>query len=178
MSMYGIAVEVPGGCELRFERRFAQPIERVWAALTESSEISSWFFPGTIEPRLGGVVDLLLSDGATRIASEVTAWEPPRLLEYGFHTAGRAGHSIRWELTPDEGGTRLVFTHRLPAEDDRPRNLAGWHGRLANLGRDGSRVIFASNWAADCSSGCGPRSDIKDYVVIVPGAATGSGPNR
>jgi hypothetical protein len=31
--------------------------------------------------------------------------------------------------------------------------------------RDGQRVIFASNWAAFCSSGCGTSSDIKDYVV-------------
>ena len=44
--------------------------------------------------------------------------------------------------------------------------------------RDGSRVIFASNWAADCGPGCGPGSDIKDYVVIVPGAVIGSGPKK
>ena len=35
--------------------------------------------------------------------------------------------------TPDNGGTRLVFTHVLPAEDDRPKNLAGWHVLLRNL---------------------------------------------
>jgi hypothetical protein len=31
--------------------------------------------------------------------------------------------------------------------------------------RDGRRVVFASNWAVDCGAGCGPASDIKDYVV-------------
>ena len=31
--------------------------------------------------------------------------------------------------------------------------------------RDGGRVIFASNWAQDCGSGCGSASEIKDYVV-------------
>ncbi len=30
---------------------------------------------------------------------------------------------------------------------------------------DGKRVLFASNWAQDCGSGCGSASDIKDYVV-------------
>ena len=30
---------------------------------------------------------------------------------------------------------------------------------------DGERVIFASNWAADCGAGCAPAQDIKDYVV-------------
>ena len=31
--------------------------------------------------------------------------------------------------------------------------------------RDGQRVIFASNWAEDCGTGCGASTDIKDYVV-------------
>ncbi len=31
--------------------------------------------------------------------------------------------------------------------------------------RDGQRVIFASNWATFCGTGCGASSDIKDYVV-------------
>lgn len=31
--------------------------------------------------------------------------------------------------------------------------------------RDGSRVLFASNWAQDCGLGCGAVSDIKDYVL-------------
>ena len=29
---------------------------------------------------------------------------------------------------------------------------------------DGGRVLFASNWAQDCDSGCGTATDIKDYV--------------
>lgn len=31
--------------------------------------------------------------------------------------------------------------------------------------RDGTRVLFASNWALDCGSGCGPTNDIKDYIA-------------
>ena len=31
--------------------------------------------------------------------------------------------------------------------------------------RDGRRVLFASNWMEDCDRGCGPATDIKDYVV-------------
>jgi len=29
-------------------------------------------------------------------------------------------------------------------------------------------VLFASNWAQDCDSGCGSPADIKDYVVWTP----------
>jgi K319-like protein len=37
---------------------------------------------------------------------------------------------------------------------------------------DGKRVIFASNWAQDCGSGCGSSSDIKDYVVSNAGSGS------
>jgi hypothetical protein len=37
--------------------------------------------------------------------------------------------------------------------------------------RDGQRVLFASNWAQDCGSGCGSSSDIKAYVASVQSSA-------
>src|SRR5215472_2630779 len=33
---------------------------------------------------------------------------------------------------------------------------------------DGQRVIFASNWAQDCGTGCGSSTEIKDYVISNP----------
>ena len=36
--------------------------------------------------------------------------------------------------------------------------------------RDGRRVLFASNWAADCGDSCGSPGDIKDYVAWIPDA--------
>ena len=40
---------------------------------------------------------------------------------------------------------------------------------------DGMRVIFASNWAQDCTV-CGSASDIKDYVVAITGVTDVAGP--
>ena len=40
---------------------------------------------------------------------------------------------------------------------------------------DGMRVIFASNWAQDCTA-CGSASDIKDYVVSLTGVTGIPGP--
>jgi uncharacterized protein YndB with AHSA1/START domain len=37
-----------------FERRFAHPIEVVWAAITESSHLAAWFGPTTMDGRAGG----------------------------------------------------------------------------------------------------------------------------
>ncbi len=36
--------------------------------------------------------------------------------------------------------------------------------------RDGSRVLFNSDWDQDCGTGCGSATDFKDYVVLDPGA--------
>jgi hypothetical protein len=41
---------------------------------------------------------------------------------------------------------------------------------------DGSMIAFASNWAADCGSGCGSASVIKDYVVRAGAAVTDASP--
>ncbi len=38
--------------------------------------------------------------------------------------------------------------------------------------RDGTRVLFNSDWDQDCGSGCGSATDFKDYVVLDPNAAT------
>ena len=42
--------------------------------------------------------------------------------------------------------------------------------------RDGSRILFASNWAENCGSGCGSSSDIKDYVVSLLAGSVVAGP--
>jgi hypothetical protein len=41
--------------------------------------------------------------------------------------------------------------------------------------RAGRRVLFASNWTEDCTSGCGSQTDIKAYVVSLPGSIVATG---
>jgi hypothetical protein len=41
--------------------------------------------------------------------------------------------------------------------------------------RDGTRVLFASNWAQDCGAACGDSTDIKDYIVADAAAAHPAG---
>jgi len=62
----------------------------------------------------------------------VTTFEPPRLLE----TRGDAHGVLRWQLTPEAGGTVLVFTSTVELSDEfRTRLLAGWHFHLMALAR-------------------------------------------
>lgn len=47
--------EIAGGVELRFERRLAHPIEKVWAAPTEPRRLSEWLAESEIEPASAAV---------------------------------------------------------------------------------------------------------------------------
>ena len=120
---------------LRFERRLAHPIERVWAALTEPRELMTWWGEAEIELVEGGrfTVRWLNTDehgkGAVMRAT-ITRLEPPNLLE----THGDTHGVLRWDLRPEGDGTVLTFSSTLELpEEYRTRVLAGWHYHLDAL---------------------------------------------
>jgi uncharacterized protein YndB with AHSA1/START domain len=147
----GSIQEVDGRHALHFERRLAHPIERVWDALTRPEQLNQWFGEAEIELELveGGTFNKRttgppeLVEGIIEVGGEealvsndtVLRVEPPKLFE---HTFGSVSTSIvRWELEEDDGGCVLTLTHTEPPEfstDDAPRDLAGWHTLLENLG--------------------------------------------
>ena len=93
----------PDGPTLRLERRYDQPVERVWRALTEPDELRRWF-PGELE---------------------VSHSDPPRVLIGGWQGDG----TLRFELRPDGGGMRPHVHPRL----HRPRPGRADRGRLGPL---------------------------------------------
>jgi activator of Hsp90 ATPase-like protein len=96
-----LPVTLEDGPRLRFERRYDQPVERVWRALTEPGELSQWFPSG--EPL------------------EVTESDEPRLLVGTWF-----GDELRFELQPDGDGCLLTFTHAFADRDTSARSAAGW----------------------------------------------------
>jgi uncharacterized protein YndB with AHSA1/START domain len=154
-------VETAGDTTIvRFERRLDHPVGEVWSALTEPDQLHQWLAsPGEIELRVGGRVYLV--PGALVVDSTVTALDPPRLLEYGWHDRTSQDVTVRWELTHLDGATRLVFTERFPAAlaaadgvSGGPAELAAWHlvldrlvatleGRQPNLSTDGFEALLA-----------------------------------
>jgi uncharacterized protein YndB with AHSA1/START domain len=115
--------------------------------LTDSDRLVEWLAPGEIELRPGGRAVLRFTNSGNVIESTVTAVEPPRLLEYGWTAEDGDFGSVRWELSPAEGGTRLVLMHTVPesASSFGPSALAGWQTHLEQLAAvmDGSPIPWS-----------------------------------
>jgi uncharacterized protein YndB with AHSA1/START domain len=140
-----------GATILRFERRLAHPVDRVWAAMTEPARLREWLADPDAELTDGGAVSLrwLNTDDAGNHAvmdGTVTALRPPRLLEISGDPHG----ALRFELAEDGAGTRLVFTVTRPTDAALDLVLPGWHIHLEHLADalDGRPVDWA-HWDRD-----------------------------
>jgi uncharacterized protein YndB with AHSA1/START domain len=98
-----------------------------------SKSLVTWFSDGVVADRVGGEVRFDM--GAT---GRVTAYEPPRLLEYTWNeedaSCGPVADSVvRWELAEEGGGVRLTLTHTRLPEIEVLGHGAGWHAFLLRL---------------------------------------------
>jgi uncharacterized protein YndB with AHSA1/START domain len=139
----GTLVTVDGTPTLRFERHYRHPIERVWRAVTDPAEVGRWFPSEVVGDRQVGA-ELVFRDDAQRaadreageptradgpvISGRVIAHDPPNVWSFSW-----GGEVLRFELTPEGEGTRLVFTQLLSHQSVAARNGAGWHACLAEL---------------------------------------------
>jgi uncharacterized protein YndB with AHSA1/START domain len=133
---------------LRFERRLRHPIDRVWSAITDPDELEAWWGRVGVELRAGGRMRIEWLNGDVTMDAAITELDPPRVLEI----EGEPHGTLRFELTPDDGGTLLTFVARsqIP-EDFRSKVLAGWHfhlDALEDLVDHGTRIDWP-NWPLD-----------------------------
>ena len=131
---------------LVFRRRLAHPPEAVWKALTDPTELSSWYMTtAVIDGRPGGTVDLYAGPSRLHVTGRVLTWDPPRVFEHEWKVAPRpevpTGEDavIRWELRRDGEGTMLHLEHRSLNRETALGFAPGTHAFLdrlqARLGR-------------------------------------------
>jgi uncharacterized protein YndB with AHSA1/START domain len=109
---------------LRYARRLAHPVDRVWRALTEEAELAAWF-PTTIdgERRPGAALRYSFRRGEGRpFDGEMLAFVPPSLMELRW-----ADDVLRFELHPDGAGCILRLRVTFPEYGKAARDAAGWH---------------------------------------------------
>ena len=107
-----------GSATLTFERHIRHTIEDVWDAITGSEHLERWYMSkAIIEGRKDGRVELWSGSARVHVTGRILTWDPPRVFEHERNMEPRKGiptgerSIIRWELTPECGGTRLRLTH-------------------------------------------------------------------
>jgi uncharacterized protein YndB with AHSA1/START domain len=132
--MFGEVRELAGGrVELRFERWFAHPREKVWRALTEPDELRRWFVEVLDYDRstltfTPGAALAFVAGGLPAGRGVVVTCEPPALLEYTWDD-----ETLRWELAAADGGCRLVFTNTVADAGTATAVDPGWDLGLKRL---------------------------------------------
>jgi uncharacterized protein YndB with AHSA1/START domain len=115
---------------LRFERFLPRPVDEVWRAVTDPTEMRAWF-PTRIEIDRWepGVTFLHHFEGQAHepLPGVVLECAPPHRLVFTW-----GEDTIGFELSPADGGTTFVLTEELGAAKA-ARNAAGWEVCLERL---------------------------------------------
>jgi len=132
LAIDGTLREDAGELLVRFERWLDSPPMKVWAALTEPELLARWLGDTDIDPKVGGRYTIQWSSPMT---GTITMFEPERVLEYTWFekSVNLPASRVRWELSPAQGGCRLVLTHRSVKDADRGEAmgfLGGWEQLL------------------------------------------------
>jgi uncharacterized protein YndB with AHSA1/START domain len=118
---------------VRLERHLADPPDLVWRALTEREQLRSWF-----------PCDVIVSGGRWEVGAAITFPFRPEVMDMTLtgevlevdepnvlaFTWGE--DTLRFELSTERDGTRLVLIDELPPSGA-ARNAAGWEQCLDRL---------------------------------------------
>jgi uncharacterized protein YndB with AHSA1/START domain len=120
---------------VRFERTLPYSAERLWAALTEPSELRLWLAEAAVELVPGGRFDLDFSvtGDSGRSLGQVIAAEPNRYIEFSWFPDTLEDSRVRFEIFPSIDGATLVLTHWFPVAHGVLETLGGWHCHLDAL---------------------------------------------
>ena len=118
----GILTEVDGRPALRFTRRLAHPIERVWRAVSTYDELAAWFVGPVDFQEVGHRFQAMEQPG------EVLRFEAPRSLAWEW-----GGEQFSFDLEPDGDGTVLTFVHVFADRDHGADYASGWHFHFDRL---------------------------------------------
>ncbi|MDL5158491.1 SRPBCC domain-containing protein [Actinomycetospora termitidis] len=129
----GTYLEIDSRPALRWVREYPDTVERVWAAISDPTELTAWFparvsFPDDGVPRVGRPVTFSFTEDGDGGTGTVLAAEPPSRLVFTWE-----GDELRFEVTPLKAGSRLTFTTIIAEPDTAARTAAGWEVCLEAL---------------------------------------------
>jgi len=126
------------------EVQIAASPETVWEFLVDPEKLARWKgrLAEAFDPRPGGAFRIEIVPGSIA-AGEFVELERPRRIVYtwgwepsadGPNIVPPGSSTVEIELVPEEGGTKLLFTHRdLPTRESADRHAHGWNHYLERL---------------------------------------------
>jgi uncharacterized protein YndB with AHSA1/START domain len=114
---------IDGRPALRLERPFAYPVERVWRAVSDPAELERWM-PAAADwtPAVGETFE------AGGVTGEVTEVEAPNRLVWTY-----GDDLYSFDLTAQNGGSVLVFTHVFDDRHLAAQTATGWETYFSRL---------------------------------------------
>lgn len=133
---------------VRFERLLPGPIELAWDYLTKPELLKTWFAEVTLQPRVGGAIEVKMAAGeagdcnAQSVSGVIREFNPPHVIAYtwiprrqqtdGSIVAVDEGE-VRFELEPRGDKVQLTLTHRRIPTGELAGYGGGWHAFLDAL---------------------------------------------
>ena len=140
--------------EIVLRKEFPDPVEDVWAAVTEPERLARWIGTYTGRGRPGGTVEFTVTgevDAGGEVAAPVTVTihecHAPHRLVVDLPESAERSWRVAVDLTADDGGTVLVFTQQLVDGVDPADVAAGWRWYLDRLDA-ALRDADMPSWAA------------------------------
>jgi len=127
----GTLIDHDGRPAIRFRREFAQPVERVWDAITMPDDLAAWFpFKVRMEPRVGGTVEFYddPKQPEFQTSGKILIYQPPTRLAYSWQAS-----ELHFTIEATGDGCVLTLIELLEARDAAARNAAGWMVCLSEL---------------------------------------------
>jgi uncharacterized protein YndB with AHSA1/START domain len=142
----GQVSDVPAGVQVRFRRSWPDPIDDVWAALTEPDPTARWFGRYDGERRVGGSGTLTMTheDGAEGEPMRIVECDPPRRLVVQWES--EQAWRIELDLAQEGGRTVLLFTQVFPRGTDAGDYVLGWHWYLDLLDAEVTGAAGPGGW--------------------------------
>lgn len=128
----GSVIRDDEGMRLEFVRVYPDPIDRVWRAITDPDELAAWFGTWRGDPSTG-TIELSSIEGDRKFEpAQIVVCDAPRRLSVILGSAD-GPWPLTVALSEVDGGTELVFVHRLAEPYDATGVGPGWHYYLDRL---------------------------------------------
>jgi uncharacterized protein YndB with AHSA1/START domain len=121
---------------LRIDRTLPAPTARVWRALTDGAELSAWFWPQRLHPRVSvDAAGFELTGDGLAVRGRYLESSPPKRLSFTWHWDGEDDQTVvTIDLSGVDGATELVLRHDgFPDDQARDSHILGWTECLDRL---------------------------------------------